>query len=53
MSSLETLGTGDWAQSFKSGQFEEFCNDNKKKLILAPAGDHSATGMIEKALYKI
>ena len=43
----------DQAQSFKSRQFQIFCNNNNIKLILAPAGDHRANGMIERLIQTI
>ena len=41
------------AQAFNSRQFEIFCNNNNIKLILAPAGDHRTTGMIERLIQTI
>ena len=43
----------DQAQAFKSRQFEIYCKNNNIKLILAPAGDHRATGMIERLIQTI
>ena len=43
----------DRAQAFKSRQFEIYCKNNNIKLILAPAGDHRATGMIERIIQTI
>ena len=43
----------DQAQEFKSRQFEIFCKNNNIKLILAPVGDHRATGMIERLIQTI
>ena len=43
----------DQAQSFKSRQFEIYCKNNNIKLILAPVGDHRATGMIERLIQTI
>ena len=43
----------DQAQAFKSRQFEIFCNNHNIKLILAPAGDHRANGMIERLIQTI
>ena len=43
----------DQAQAFKSRQFEIFCKNNNIKLILAPVGDHRATGMIERLIQTI
>ena len=40
----------DQAQAFKSRQFEIFCNNHFIKLILSPAGDHRANGMIERLI---
>ena len=43
----------DQAQAFKSRQFEIYCKNNNVKLILAPVGDHRATGMIERLIQTI
>ena len=43
----------DQAQAFKSRQFEIYCKNNNIKLILAPAGDHRATRMIERLIQTI
>ena len=43
----------DQAQAFKSKQFESFCNNHNIKLLLAPAGDHRANGMIERLIQTI
>ena len=43
----------DQAQAFKSKQFEFFCNNDNIKLILAPAEDHRANGMIERLIQTI
>ena len=43
----------DQAQAFKSRQFEIFCNNHNIRLILAPAGDHRANGMIERLIQTI
>ena len=43
----------DQAQTFKSRQFEIYCKNNNIKLILAPVGDHRATGMIESLIQTI
>ena len=43
----------DQAQAFKSRQFEIYCKNNNIKLILAPAVDHRATGMIERLIQTI
>ena len=40
----------DQAQAFKSRDFNVLCKDNNIKLILAPAGDHRATGMVERLI---
>ena len=40
----------DQAQAFKSKNFEIFCKDNNIKLILAPAGDHRGTGLVERMI---
>ena len=37
----------DQAQAFKAKEFELFCKNRNLKLILAPAGDHRGTGMVE------
>ena len=37
----------DQAQAFKSRDFNVYCKNNNIKLILAPAGDHKATGMLK------
>ena len=44
---------GDQAQAFKSKNFEIFCKDNNIKLILAPAGDHRGTGLVERMIQTI
>ena len=41
------------AQAFKSRNFNVYCKDNNIKLILAPAGDHRATGMVERLIQTI
>ena len=41
------------SQAFKSRQFEIFCNNHNFKLIMAPAGDHRANGMIERLIQTI
>ena len=41
------------AEAFKSRQFEIFCYNHNIKLILAPAGDHRANGMIERLIKTI
>ena len=38
----------DQAQAFKAREFEIFCKNKNIKLIPAPAGDHRATGMVER-----
>ena len=43
----------DQAQAFKSRDFNVHCKDNNIKLILAPAGDHRATGMVERLIQTI
>ena len=43
----------DQAQAFKSRNFIVYCKDNNTKLILAPAGDHRATGMVERLIQTI
>ena len=43
----------DKAQAFKSRDFNVHCKDNNIKLILAPAGDHRATGMVERLIQTI
>ena len=40
----------DQAQAFKAREFELFCKNKNIKLILAPAGDHRATGMVERLI---
>ena len=40
----------DQAQAFKSREFEIFCKNKNTKLILAPTGDHRATGMVERLI---
>ena len=43
----------DQTQAFKSRQFEIYCKNNNIKLILAPVGNHRATGMIERLIQTI
>ena len=43
----------DQAQAFKSRNFNVYCKDNNIKLILAPAGDHRATGMVDVLIQTI
>ena len=43
----------DQAQAFESRQFKIFCNNNNIRLILAPAGDQRANGMIERLIQTI
>ena len=43
----------DQAQAFKAREFEVYCKDKNIKLILAPAGDHRATGMVERLIQTI
>ena len=40
----------DQAQAFKSRNFIVYCKDNNIKLILAPAGDQRATGMVDRLI---
>ena len=40
----------DQAQAFKAKEFEIFCKNKKIKLILAPAGDHRGTRMVERLI---
>ena len=40
----------DQAQAIKSRNFNVYCKDNNIKLILAPAGDHRETGMVERLI---
>ena len=37
----------DQGQAYKSPELEIFCKDQNIKLLLAPALDHRATGMVE------
>ena len=37
----------------RSRQFEIYCKNNNMKLILAPVGDHRATGMMERLIQTI
>ena len=41
------------AQAFKAEQFEIFCKNINSKPILAPAGDHRATGKVERLIQTI
>ena len=43
----------DQAQAFKAKNSEIFCKDNNIRLILAPAGDHRGTGMVERLIQTI
>ena len=43
----------DQAQAFKAREFELYCKDKNIKLILAPAGNHRATGMVEHLIQTI
>ena len=43
----------DHAQAFKSRDFNVYCKDNNINLILAPAGDHRATRMVERLIQTI
>ena len=40
----------DQTQAFKAKEFEIFCKNKNIKLILAPAGDHMGTGMVERLI---
>ena len=40
----------DQAQAFKAKEFDIFCKNKNIKLILAPAGDHRGTGMVERLI---
>ena len=40
----------DQAKAFKSRDFNVYCKDNNIKLILAPARDHRATGMVGRLI---
>ena len=40
----------DQAQAFKAKEFEIFCKNRNIKLILAPAGDHRRTGVVERLI---
>ena len=40
----------DQAQAFKAREFELYCKNKNIKLILAPAGDHRGTGMVERLI---
>ena len=40
----------DQAQAFKAREFEVYCKNKNIKLILAPAGDHRANGMVERLI---
>ena len=40
----------DQVQAFKAKDFELFCKNKNIKLILAPAGDHRGTGMVERII---
>ena len=40
----------DQAQAFKAREFELFWKNKNIKLILAPAGDHRVTGMVERII---
>ena len=41
------------AQALKAREFEIFCKNKNNKLILALAGDHRATAMIERLIQTI
>ena len=43
----------DQAQAFKAKKFDLFCKNKNIKLILAPAGDHRGTGMVERLIQTI
>ena len=43
----------DQAQAFKAKEFELFCKNRNIKLILAPAGDHRGTGMVDRLIQTI
>ena len=43
----------DQAQAFKAREFKIFCKNKNIKLILAPVGDHRATGMVERLIQTI
>ena len=43
----------DQAQAFKAKEFEIFCKNKNIKVILAPAGDHRGTGMVERLIQTI
>ena len=43
----------DQAQAFKAKEFDIFCKNKNIKLILAPAGDHRGTGMVESLIQTI
>ena len=40
----------DRAEAFQSKNFEISCKDNNIKLLLAPAGDHRGTGLVERMI---
>ena len=43
----------DQAQALKAKEFDIFCKNKNIKLILAPAGDHRGTGMVERLIQTI
>ena len=43
----------DQAQAFKAKEVEILCKNKNIKLILAPAGDHRGTGMVERLIQTI
>ena len=43
----------DQAQALKAKEFDIFCKNKNIKLILAPAGDHRGTGMVERIIQTI
>ena len=40
----------DQAQAFKAKELDIFCKNKNIKLILAPAGDHRGTGIVERLI---
>ena len=45
--------TCDQAQAFKAKEFDIICKNKNIKLILAPAGDHRGTGIVEGLIQTI
>ena len=43
----------DQAQAFKAKEFDIFCKNKNIKLLLAPAGDHRGTGMVQRLIQTI